>query len=132
MALPSFAPAISKTRQAIAQSSQRAILRLVPELETGSKVSSRSFAILGTLVAFLMLLAMFAISSLSTQDAFTLAKLQREAQTLSDQRDAINSQIAYRSSPMALAAQAEKLGMRPNSQPRFIDIESPNSATNNA
>ncbi len=125
MALPSFAPAITKTRQAIADSSQRAILRLVPELETGSKVSSRSLTILGSLVAVVMLAFMFVITSLSTQDAFTLAKLQREAQVLSDERDAINSQIAYKSSPAALASQARKLGMSPNSEPRFIDINSP-------
>ncbi len=125
MALPSFAPAITKTRQAIADSSQRAILRLVPELETGSKVSSRSLTILGSLVAVVMLAFMFVITSLSTQDAFTLAKLQREAQVLSDERDAINSQIAYKSSPAALASQARKLGMSPNSEPRFIDINAP-------
>lgn len=125
MALPSFAPAITKTRQVIADSSQRAILRLVPELETGSKVSSRSLTILGSLVAVVMLAFMFVITSLSTQDAFTLAKLQREAQVLSDERDAINSQIAYKSSPAALASQARKLGMSPNSEPRFIDINAP-------
>lgn len=123
MALPSFAPAITKTRQAIAQSSQRAVLRLVPELETGSKISTRSMGMLTTAIGLLMILMMFAITSMSTQDAFTLAKLQREAQTLSDERDAINNQIAHRSSPIALAAQAKKLGMTPNSQPRFIDID---------
>jgi cell division protein FtsB len=124
MALPSLAPAITKTRQAIAQSSQRAVLRLVPELETGSKISTRSLGMLTTAIGFLMILLMFAITSMSTQDAFTLAKLQREAQTLSDQRDAINNQIADRSSPIALAAEAAKMGMTPNSQPRFINIDS--------
>jgi cell division protein FtsL len=123
MALPSLAPAITKTRQAIAQTSQRAVLRLVPELETGSRMSSRSMGILTTVVGLLMILLMFAITSMSTQDAFTLAKLQREAQTLSDERDAINNQIAHRSSPIALASEAKKLGMTPNSQPRFIDLD---------
>ncbi len=123
MALPSFAPAITKTRQAIAQSSQRAVLRLVPELETGSKISTRSMGMLTTAIGLLMILLMFAITSMSTQDAFTLAKLQREAQTLSDERDAINNQIAHRSSPIALASEAQKLGMTSNSQPRFIDID---------
>lgn len=122
MALPSFAPAIIKTRQAISQSSQRAILRLVPELETGKPVTNRSLTILGTISAILVALTMFVITTLSTQDAFTLAKLQREAQTLSDQREAINREIAFKSSPMALASQAQNLGMKPNSQPRFIDI----------
>jgi hypothetical protein len=123
MALPSFAPAIIRTRQAIAQSSQRAVLRLVPELETGSKISTRSLGILTSVIGLLMILLMFAITSMSTQDAFTLAKLQREAQTLSDERDAINDQISHRSSPIALAVEAQKLGMTPNSQPRFINID---------
>ena len=122
MALPNFAPAITKTREAITQSSQRAILRLVPELETGSKISNRSMTVIATAAGLLMLMMMFAITSMSTQDAFTLAKLQREAQVLSDEHDAINSQIAYKSSPIALASQARKLGMSPNTQPRFIDI----------
>ena len=122
MALPSFTPAIARTRQAIAQSSQRAIIKLVPELESGKTVTNRSFAILGTGILIFMLLVMFVISSLSTADAFTLAKLQRQAQTLSDERDAINREIAYRSSPASLAAAATKLGMKPNSEPRFIDI----------
>ena len=124
MALPNFAPAITKTREAITQSSQRAILRLVPELETGSKISNRSLTFLGTAIGLLVLLMMFAITSMSTQDAFTLAKLQREAQVLNDEHDAINSQIAYKSSPIALASEAQKLGMSPNTQPRFIDINS--------
>lgn len=122
MALPLIAPAITKTRQAITETSQRAILRLVPELETGQKVSRRSLAIVGTAISLLAVLAMFIFQSMSTQDAFTLAKLQRQAQTLNDQRDAVNRLIAYKSSPGNLAAQAKKLGMKPNSQPRFIEI----------
>ena len=127
MALPILAPAISKTRQAISQSSQRVILKLVPELETGKTITTRSLSIISTVIAVLILLGMFVISSLSTQDAFTLAKLQREAQLLSDQRDAINREVAFRSSPTALANAATKLGMRPNSEPRFIDISDVNN-----
>lgn len=122
MALPILAPAITKTRQAIAQSSQRTILRLVPELESGKQITSKSLTILSSLLMLSIALATFVLTSLSTQDAFTLAKLQREAQVLSDQRDAINREVAFRSSPTALANAAAKLGMQPNSQPRFIDI----------
>ena len=122
MALPVLAPAFTKTRQAIAQSSQRAILRLVPEIQGAQRASSRSFFILGTFLLIGMMLVMFVISSLSTKDAFVLAKLQREAQVLSDQRDAINREVAFRSSPNVLADAALKLGMQPNSQPRFIEI----------
>lgn len=122
MALPVFLPAITKTKQAIAQSSQRAILKLVPELENGRKITNRSLTVLSTVLMIMVLLTMFVISSLSTQDAFTLAKLQREVQVLSDQREAINREVARKSSPDALASAAAKLGMRPNTEPRFIDI----------
>jgi cell division protein FtsL len=122
MALPILAPAITKTRDAITQSTQRAFLRLVPEIEGARRTSGKSFVIFGTFLMFAMMLAMFVISSLSTKDAFTLAKLQREAQVLSDQRDAINREVAFRSSPNALADAAIKLGMQPNSQPRFLEI----------
>ena len=122
MALPLLSPAINKTRQAISQNSQRAILRLVPELERGERVTNRSFAILVTIGLLAISLSMFVISALSTQDAFTLAKLQRQAQTLSDQKDAVNREIAFKSSASALAADARKLGMGPDGQPRFIEI----------
>jgi cell division protein FtsB len=122
MALPLISPAITKTRQAIVENSQRAILRIVPELERGERVTNRSFAILVTIGLLAISLSMFVISALSTQDAFTLAKLQRQAQTLSDQKDAINREIAFKSSASALAADARKLGMGPDGQPRFIEI----------
>ena len=77
------------------------------------------------------LLVMFVITSLSTQDAFTLAKLQHQAQSLSDEREAVNRQIAYSSSPLALASKATHLGMKPNTQPRFIDISNPVSIAKN-
>lgn len=122
MALPVITPVITRTRRAITQTSQRAILKLVPEIETGNSLTNRTFAVLVTISMVLVAMVIFVISALSTQDAFTLAKLQREAQTLSDESDSINREIAYRSSPNVLAAEAIKLGMRPNSQPRFIDI----------
>ena len=124
MALPIITPALTKTRAAVAQGSQRAILKIVPELKTGSRISRRSLGMLSTVLGLILILIMFAITSMSTQDAFTLAKLQREAQLISDEREAINSQIAHKSSPMALASEARKLGMSLNSQPRFIDIDS--------
>lgn len=128
MALPIFSPAIARTREAI--SSQKAFIKLVPELESGKRVTNKSFTILVSLALVLIALAMFVISSLSTQDAFTLAKLQRQAQTLSDQRDAINRQISTLSSPEMLASQAKKLGMTANTQPRFLDISETSQSAN--
>ena len=106
MALPVFSPAINRTRKAITSTSQRAILKLVPEIESGKTITNRSFTILVTFAMILVAMVIFVISSLSTQDAFTLAKLQRQAQTLNDEKDAINREIAFKSSPNALAAEA--------------------------
>lgn len=127
MALPAFTPVINRTRRAITESSQRAILKLVPEIESGKAITNRSFAILVTFAMIVVSLVIFVISSLSTQDAFTLAKLQRQAQTLSDEQEAIDREIAFKSSPNALAAAALKLGMRPNNQPRFVDLNEANN-----
>jgi hypothetical protein len=122
MALPVIAPVITRTRRVITQTSQRTLLKLVPEIESGSSLTNRTFTILMTISMILVSMAIFVISALSTQDAFTLAKLQREAQSLSDERDSINRQLAFQSSPNALAVSAIKLGMKPNTQPRFIDL----------
>lgn len=122
MALPVIAPVITRTRRVITQTSQRTLLKLVPEIESGSSLTNRTFTILMTISMILVSMAIFVISALSTQDAFTLAKLQRDAQSLSDERDSINRQLAFQSSPNALAASAIKLGMKPNTQPRFIDL----------
>lgn len=122
MALPIFNPAITKTKKAITQTSQRAVLRLVPELESGKPATNRSLTILGTITVILVALVMFVITTFSTHDAFTLAKLQRDSQTVSDQLEAIDRKLAYLSSPTALAIKAQKMGMKPNNQPRFIDI----------
>ena len=49
MALPVIAPVITRTRRAISQTSQRAILKLVPEIESGSSLTNRTFATLVTI-----------------------------------------------------------------------------------
>jgi hypothetical protein len=61
-----------------------------------------------------------------------LAKLQRQAQTLSDERDAVNREIAFKSSPMYLASAASKLGMKPSQAPLFLDLNSNTSGADNA
>lgn len=122
MALPVITPAITRTRRVISQTSQKAILKIVPEIESGSSLTNRTFTILMTISMVLVAMVIFVISALSTEDAFTLAKLQRQAQTLSDERDSINRQIGYQSSPNVLAESAIKLGMKPNAQPRFISL----------
>ncbi|MEY4444811.1 MAG: hypothetical protein RL301_890, partial [Actinomycetota bacterium] len=48
MALPLLAPVYERTRQAVVQRGSKAVLRLVPELETGKAASNRSLIIFGT------------------------------------------------------------------------------------
>jgi hypothetical protein len=46
-----------------------------------------------------------------------------EAKVVADQREAINRQIESVSSPAALAAQAEALGMQPSQSPVFLNLD---------
>ena len=74
-------------------------------------------------VAGIGLLVLLAVHILLAQDAFTLAELKAEAKVVADQREAINRQIESVSSPAALAAQAEALGMRASQSPVFLNLD---------
>ena len=82
MALPLLAPVYERTRQAVVQRGSKAVLRLVPELETGKAASNRSLIIFGTFVGSAVLTIYLLLNSLATKDAFTLNQLQMKNQKL--------------------------------------------------
>ena len=109
-------PAATQTfrvpRQKLAAKSAEVFLRLVPNLSEGAQATHRFFATFLSAVAGIGFLILLAVNILLAQDAFTLSELKAEAKVVADQREAINRQIETVSSPAALAAQAEALGMR--------------------
>lgn len=122
MALPLLAPVYERKRQAVVQRGSKAVLRLVPELETGKAASNRSLIIFGTFVGSAVLTIYLLLNSLATKDAFTLNQLQMKNQKLVSQKDEINRQISALSTPDKLAAEAKALGMVPAKDISYLEI----------
>lgn len=122
MALPAFAPVISRSRELVAQRSNEVLLKLVPPLENG-KASHRFFAIFISSLATIGFLFLLVINTLLAQDAFELANLKQEAKLIADQREAVDRAIAYQSAPSTLAKKAYELGMKPSQSPQFLNLK---------
>ena len=124
MALPVLAPAITRSRQIVAEKSSRAVLRLVPDMNNGEKADRKTFVIFLSIVGGFGLLLLLAINTMLAQDAFELHRLQAQATTLGDQREAVMRQIDLASSPEVLAAHAIAQGMVPSQNPQFLSLNS--------
>lgn len=124
MALPVLAPAITRSRQIVAEKSSRAVLRLVPDMNSGEQADRKTFVIFLSVVGGIGLLVLLAINTMLAQDAFELHRLQAQATTLSDQREAVMRQIDRASSPEVLAAHAIAQGMVPSQNPQYLSLNS--------
>ena len=56
------------------------------------------------------------------QDSFQLTDLRQQSALLQDREQALEQEIAQLSTPGRLAKQAERLGMRPGTDPTFIEV----------
>lgn len=124
MAIPVLAPAITRSRQIVAERSSQAVLRLVPEPKEGEKADRKTFVIFLSVIGGIGLLMLLTINTMLAQDAFELHRLQAKATTLSDQREAVIRQIDLASSPEELATRAIAEGMVPSQSPRFLSLNS--------
>ena len=122
MAIFDFAPAIERSRKVVSETTAKAVLRLVPELESGKQASNKGFVITISSIFISGLLALLIINTALAQDAFKLQQLKQHATVLTDQREAILRQLAEKASPENLAANATKLGMVASVNPRFLDL----------
>ena len=118
-------------RQKLTEKSVEVFLRLVPSVSEGTQATHRFFATFLSVVAGVGLLILLAVNILLAQDAFTLSELKAEAKVVADQREAINRQIEAASSPEALAAKAQSLGMRPSNSPVFLNLDAAEQALAN-
>lgn len=125
MAIPVFAPSIARSKQLVAEKSSQAVLRLVPEVKTGERADRKAFVIFLSAIGVIGLLLLLTINTMLAQDAFELHRLQAQSTTLSDQREALMTQIDLVSSPEKLAARATSLGMVPSQSPRFLTLRAP-------
>ena len=122
MAITVLAPRLKGTRTADVDRKPRTVLRLVPELSSGEQVDRKAFVIFLSLVGVVGLLMLLTINTLLAQDAFELRRLQAQAMTLSDEREAVMRKIAIDSSPEVLARRATAAGMVPSLSPRFLSL----------
>lgn len=122
MAIFEFAPALEISRKIVKEKTNKAVLKLVPDINSGEVVADRTFGILLTAIFTIGLIFLLAINTALAQDAFKLSELKVQAQILKDEREAILRKVAEKSSPDKLAESASNLGMVPISSPNFLDM----------
>jgi hypothetical protein len=125
MAMTAFAPAITRSKEILAQKSSQAVLKLVPDASSGQQANRKFFAKFVTVVGALALMFLLLINTLLAQDAFEITSLKLEAKLISDEREAIAREIDKISSPDALAKSAAALGMKPSENPTFLSLDEP-------
>jgi len=123
MAITALAPAISRSKQKVIERSSEVALRLVPKIDMDKRADQRVFILFLTGIGALGLVSLLFVNTLLAQDAFKLSKLQLEARLLTDQREAYIRQLDRISSPMSLAAAATEMGMKPSSNPVFLNLD---------
>jgi hypothetical protein len=125
MAMTAFAPAITRSKEILAEKSSQVVLKLVPDISSGKQADRKYFAKFVTVVGVIGLMFLLLINTLLAQDAFELTGLKLEAKLISDEREAIARQIDKISSPDALAKSAADLGMKPSENPTFLLLDKP-------
>lgn len=122
MAIFELAPAIEISRKIVLEKTNKVVLRLVPEIKSGEVAAQRTFAVFIATIFTAGLLTLLVVNTALAKDAFLLKQLKQEAQSLTDQREAILRQVAQKSSPEKLAKQASELGMIASTNPKFLDM----------
>lgn len=125
MAMTAFAPAITRSKEILAEKSSQVVLKLVPDVSSGKQAVRKYFAKFVTVVGIIGLMFLLLINTLLAQDAFELTSLKLEAKLVSDEREAIARQIDTISAPDALAQSAADLGMKPSENPTFLSLDKP-------
>jgi hypothetical protein len=125
MAMTAFAPAITRSKEILAEKSSQVVLKLVPDVSNGKQADRKYFAKFVTVVGIIGLMFLLLINTLLAQDAFELTSLKLEAKLISDEREAIARQIDKISAPDALAKSAADLGMKPSENPTFLSLDKP-------
>ncbi len=122
MAIFELAPAIEISRKIVLEKTNKVVLRLVPEIKSGEDAAQRTCAVFIATIFTAGLLTLLVVNTALAKDAFLLKQLKQEAQSLTDQREAILRQVAQKSSPEKLAEQASELGMIASTNPKFLDM----------
>ena len=122
MAIFELAPAIRISTNIVKAQTNKAVLRLAPEIKNGEVANDRTFVVFLATIFTAGLLSLLVINTALARDAFVLGELKQQAQLLTDQREAILQEVAAKSSPDKLAQSASELGMVVSTNPRFLDM----------
>ena len=122
MAIFELAPAIRISTKIVKAQTNKAVLRLAPEIKNGEVANDRTFIVFLATIFTAGLLSLLVINTALARDAFVLGQLKQQAQVLTDQREAILQEVAAKSSPDKLAQSASELGMVASINPSFLDM----------
>ena len=122
MAIFELAPAIRISTKIVKAQTNKAVLRLAPEIKNGEVANDRTFVVFLATIFTAGLLSLLVINTALARDAFVLGELKQQAQLLTDQREAILQEVAAKSSPDKWAQSASELGMLASINPRFLDM----------
>jgi hypothetical protein len=123
MAMTAFAPAITRSREIIAEKTNQVALKIVTNDSESKQADRKFFALFISVSGVVGVAVLLLINTLLAQDAFELSRLKAESRLVSDQREALARAIEYSSSPSALARSATALGMRPSDSPVFLNLD---------
>jgi hypothetical protein len=119
-------PRNPQTRQVTAPRHTRPVTGPVTSIGgTRSRTRSPRMPFILLLVGLLggALISLLVISTTLAQGAFRITNLQEQNANLARQEQILTNQVAQAGNPAVIAAEAEKLGMRPNPRLGFIDLK---------
>ena len=123
MAMTAFAPAITRSRELIAEKTNQVALKIVTNDSESKQADRKFFALFISISSVVGVAVLLLINTLLAQDAFELSRLKAESRLVSDQHEALARAIERSSSPSALAHSAYVLGMRPSDSPIFLNLD---------
>ncbi len=121
--MTAFAPAITRSRELIAEKTNQVALKIVINDSESKQADRKFFALFISFSSVVGVAVLLLINTLLAQDAFELSRLKAESRLVSDQREALARAIERSSSPSALARSATALGMRPSDSPIFLNLD---------
>ena len=121
--MTAFAPAITRSRELIAEKTNQVALKSVTNDSESKQADRKFFALFFSISSVVGVAVLLLINTLLAQDAFELSRLKAESRLVSDQREALARAIERSSSPSALAHSAYVLGMRPSDSPIFLNLD---------
>ena len=121
--MTAFAPAITRSRELIAEKTNQVALKIVTNDSESKQADRKFFALFISISSVVGVAVLLLINTLLAQDAFELSRLKAESRLVSDQREALARAIERSSSPSALAHSAYVLGMRPSDSPIYLNLD---------